>query len=378
MHNVSRARFAAKAAQANANTSRGPKVSQVKHVATSLPHNYEQLSLDEQFNVARQLPFHPPSTSDAAILELEQLFSPYNNGKDFDLMPPTGLVQQQQLFHTPASDSLDDLVNSALGLTEELASIPALYPHQAVTTELDLMSPAVSMDSMMSYFESPTSTDLTLEELFDQQDVEDPNTFLTTNSFVVSTPYDFPQPQLPTISIDTAPMMVESSPYPMPPSPAFTDSTSASSSPLMSPLPSSHIPTTQNGLLDVPQPTSKPRSAKKTFKCTLPGCTKEFTRKYNLASHIRCHSGERPFVCPHCTQTEVSFARKHDLRRHIKSLHSEMRPHRCTHCNLSFSRSDALKRHLAIEAKRMGGLPVTEAQLKEEFEDDMMLDDEEL
>ncbi|RKO92219.1 hypothetical protein BDK51DRAFT_2844, partial [Blyttiomyces helicus] len=80
--------------------------------------------------------------------------------------------------------------------------------------------------------------------------------------------------------------------------------------------------------------------------CTMPGCTKEFTRRYNLESHLRCHKGERPFVCPHCTTSDAaSFARKHDLRRHIHSLHTEKRPHRCLHCPLTFSRSDALRRH---------------------------------
>jgi hypothetical protein len=91
----------------------------------------------------------------------------------------------------------------------------------------------------------------------------------------------------------------------------------------------------------------------KLFKCTTEGCTKTFTRRYNLQSHLRCHSGERPFVCKFCP---ASFSRKHDLRRHTRSLHSADRPHLCVHCNLSFARSDALKRHLDAEAKRWGSL----------------------
>ncbi|KAJ1541838.1 hypothetical protein HK405_010382, partial [Cladochytrium tenue] len=67
---------------------------------------------------------------------------------------------------------------------------------------------------------------------------------------------------------------------------------------------------------------------------------------------------ERPFNCPECSMT---FSRKHDLRRHTRSLHSGDRPHLCSHCNQSFARSDALKRHLSSEAKRCdaAGIPFT-------------------
>ncbi|RKP00576.1 hypothetical protein CXG81DRAFT_1656, partial [Caulochytrium protostelioides] len=71
-------------------------------------------------------------------------------------------------------------------------------------------------------------------------------------------------------------------------------------------------------------------------------CRKAFGRRYNLQSHLRCHSGERPFRCHACS---ASFSRKHDLHRHTRSLHSNDRPHLCSFCNLSFARADALKRH---------------------------------
>ncbi|KAI8994377.1 hypothetical protein BC832DRAFT_518541, partial [Gaertneriomyces semiglobifer] len=80
------------------------------------------------------------------------------------------------------------------------------------------------------------------------------------------------------------------------------------------------------------------------YRCPSASCSKLFTRRYNLQSHLRCHSGERPFVCKWCAAT---FSRKHDLRRHCRSLHSEDRPHGCAYCSLTFARSDALKRHLA-------------------------------
>jgi len=91
-------------------------------------------------------------------------------------------------------------------------------------------------------------------------------------------------------------------------------------------------------------------------------CHKVFTRRYNLVAHVRCHKDERPFQCTECPS---SFSRKHDLRRHFRSLHEKERRHGpCPHCALYFTRSDALKRHIAVEEKRllMGGKPIHRRQ----------------
>ncbi|KAF9353047.1 Metallothionein expression activator [Mortierella sp. AD094] len=51
-----------------------------------------------------------------------------------------------------------------------------------------------------------------------------------------------------------------------------------------------------------------------SFPCEYPGCDKVFARLYNLKSHSRTHTDERPFVCSSC---QLAFARNHDLKRHI-------------------------------------------------------------
>ncbi|KAH8551105.1 hypothetical protein BGW37DRAFT_494836 [Umbelopsis sp. PMI_123] len=90
---------------------------------------------------------------------------------------------------------------------------------------------------------------------------------------------------------------------------------------------------------------SKPQPSH--YKCDFPDCTATFTRPYNLKSHKRTHTNERPYACPHegCNKT---FARHHDRNRHAK-LHMGLKPYSCPHCKKCFARQDALIRHSKIE-----------------------------
>lgn len=96
-----------------------------------------------------------------------------------------------------------------------------------------------------------------------------------------------------------------------------------------------------------PPRTSKPHTRKRIhpsqLQCTI--CFKMFTRPYNLRSHQKTHTKERPFKCVHpdCGWT---FARPHDLKRH-ELLHSGIKPYVCS-CGKNFSRNDAFKRHKQV------------------------------
>jgi uncharacterized Zn-finger protein len=99
----------------------------------------------------------------------------------------------------------------------------------------------------------------------------------------------------------------------------------------------------------VAHPPRKKRVRRRTtpspLQCTI--CLKTFSRPYNLKSHQRTHTNERPYIClyPGCGKT---FARPHDLKRH-DFLHSGIRPHQCS-CGKRFARSDAFKRHQTVDA----------------------------
>lgn len=127
------------------------------------------------------------------------------------------------------------------------------------------------------------------------------------------------------------------------------------------------------GLADPGRPTNQPDSKRvqkhpATFQCHL--CPKRFTRAYNLRSHLRTHTDERPFVCTVCGK---AFARQHDRKRH-EGLHSGEKKFVCRGdlsrggqwgCGRRFARADALGRHFRSEAGRICIKPLLDEESQE-------------
>ncbi|CAN8010022.1 unnamed protein product [Ixodes pacificus] len=75
------------------------------------------------------------------------------------------------------------------------------------------------------------------------------------------------------------------------------------------------------------------------FKC--PTCEKQLVQRSSLITHLRIHTGERPFPCEDCP---ALFSDRSSYKKHRRT-HSGEKPYQCAVCRKSFSQSGNLKRH---------------------------------
>lgn len=85
--------------------------------------------------------------------------------------------------------------------------------------------------------------------------------------------------------------------------------------------------------------------------CLWAGCERfsmPFHNRFSLRSHIRRHTGERPFACPTC---QKSFSRSDALAKHVKGHEQELNldEFSAKTPNLYLGPSDYLLKHLLLE-----------------------------
>jgi hypothetical protein len=89
-------------------------------------------------------------------------------------------------------------------------------------------------------------------------------------------------------------------------------------------------------------------TGEKPFHCAYEGCNAAFSQAGSMIKHTRIHTGERPHACLH-DGCNAAYARSTDLQIHNR-IHTGEKPFRCGHdgCSAAFSRASVLTQHERI------------------------------
>uniref|UniRef100_A0A8C5CN54 Zinc finger protein 711 n=1 Tax=Gadus morhua TaxID=8049 RepID=A0A8C5CN54_GADMO len=86
-------------------------------------------------------------------------------------------------------------------------------------------------------------------------------------------------------------------------------------------------------------------SHSKNFAHVCVECAKGFRHPSELKKHMRTHTGEKPYLCPHC---DFRCADQSNLKTHIKSKHGADLPFKCSHCPQAYADARELQRHIEV------------------------------